>query len=249
MEGPGHGTSRGPRPTVVGWASRLVVLLGPCRRVGQGRASKKPGARSGPRLVVFPEGGVAACGQLEMGTDLPLAPFGLGATHRGRSVFVIIRAASSSRRCARDMRAERESRPGPGGVSTWTDDDVRDATDDVDGPEWPEPRRLGRSTYPDGRQPLISRGRQRWPRAPAASRDRDGAKPWPLGDSEFGPPIPSARDAWIGYRWLRAIDEDQKARRTMGLGPVAEQPPEDRYGRSRPDSWQNVRPETAMSQI
>ena len=34
--------------SVVGWASRLLVPAGPA--VGRGRASKKPGARSGPRL-------------------------------------------------------------------------------------------------------------------------------------------------------------------------------------------------------
>ena len=52
---------------------------------------------------------------------------------RRRVVFVIIRAASCHGIRARDLRADGQSRPAPLTVSTRTDDDVRTATDDVDG--------------------------------------------------------------------------------------------------------------------
>lgn len=91
----------------------------------------------------------------------------MGATHRSRrNVFVIIRAASCSRGCARDMRAGGQSRPGSGRVSTWTDDDVGTATNDVvrsvsGGVEWlfrgpcttnARPWSVWRSTGPGMRQ-------------------------------------------------------------------------------------------------
>ena len=84
------GNAKEPRaPTDVSrrWASRLLVS-GPAG--GQGRASKKPGARSGPRLVVRPEGGPAACGLARDGHRSPVHGAAIGATHRWRSsVFVI----------------------------------------------------------------------------------------------------------------------------------------------------------------
>ena len=56
----GHGTSRGPRPDAA--SVGLAALMSSVSAWRRGRASKKPGARSGPRLVVCPEGGRAACG-------------------------------------------------------------------------------------------------------------------------------------------------------------------------------------------
>ena len=50
------------------WASRLWCRDPPERR---GRATKKPGTRSGPRLLVRPAGGLAACGLARDGRRTP----------------------------------------------------------------------------------------------------------------------------------------------------------------------------------
>jgi hypothetical protein len=87
-------------------------------RAGE-RASKKPGARSGPRLVVSPVGGPAACGYLEMGADLPrsTAPIG-AAVRRSRCIVLIFGGRLHEVTRAGDLRAAGESRGAAMAVST-----------------------------------------------------------------------------------------------------------------------------------
>lgn len=83
-----------------------------------------------------------------MGADLPDAPGASVARMRGRRTVVVVNIrAASCRVCARDMRADRESRRRADAVSTSADDDVRHATDDVE-------RR--RSNVPTRRHPITN---------------------------------------------------------------------------------------------
>ena len=107
-----------------------------------GRASKKPGARSGPRLVVRPEGGPAACGLARDGHRSPVddAADGRHRARVGRGSSSFGAASIRVGATASDLRAGGESTRRPATESTWRNDGVGNTTDDVGMPRPPRHR-------------------------------------------------------------------------------------------------------------
>ena len=116
---PGQTKSRGSNATVWRrWASRLWLSAWFARGAGQ---QKSRGARSGPRLVVRPEGGPAARG---LARDGHKSPDPIGAERRDRSLEKRLhrhrRSSSSSWTRAGDLRAGGQSSRASKAVSTRT---------------------------------------------------------------------------------------------------------------------------------